>query len=311
MRYVIMGADGQLGGRVAENMLEAVDGKNLVFTAPDPSRIPTEKLERWKARGVTVAAANYDDRKAMTEVFHTANRVWMISGVYIGLPRQLQHRNVIDAAVDAGIEHFTYTSFLGANRQGYAQYVLPDHTFTEAYLRNSGLAFNIMRNNLYLENYFVNAVRLALACNNRWVTTAGEGIGTFVAKDDSGRVGAALLLGKGEPNADYDVCGRPISQRKICEMIVAASGIPFSYEPVGDEAFYAYLDGLGIPRSSEDNGSKSPVPWCSNDMVSNEAAIGLGQMNVPSDMIEHLTDRKPTDPADLVETYASVWRQTA
>ncbi|WP_409160423.1 NmrA family NAD(P)-binding protein [Pectobacterium sp. B2J-2] len=311
MRYVVMGADGQLGGRVASNMLDAVSGRELIFTSPDPSRIPVETLEDWKSKGVTIAAASYDDRAGMKDVFAGAERVWMVSGVYIGLPRQLQHRNVIDAAVDAGIEHLTYTSSFGANRQGYGQYVIPDHTFTEAYIGNSGLSFNIMRNNLYLENYFLDGVKMALRCDNKWTTTAGEHPATFVAKDDSGRVGAALLLGKGELNTAYDVCGLPITERKIVEMIAAASGIPLEYRPVDAETFYAHLDKLGVPRTSEGDSSKSPVLWCSDDMVSNEAAVGLGQMAVETDTIERLTGRKPTDPATLVEKYSHFWREWA
>jgi NAD(P)H dehydrogenase (quinone) len=308
MRYLVTGVDGQLGGRVAENMLAEVDGRDLVFTGVDLSHVPEDRREAWKARGVTVTAMSYDDRAAMTGIFRSVDRAWIISGVLIGLPRQIQHRNVIDAAVDAGIAHLTYTSFLGANRQGYGQYVLPDHTFTEAYLRNSGLSHNIMRNNLYLENYFTTSVMLALASGNRWLSTAGEGQASFVAKDDSARVATALLLGRGEANAGYDICGELIGERRICEMIAAYSGIPLTYCPVGHEDFYRYLDALHIPRSTEGDHSQSPVLWCSNDMVTNEAGIGLGQMAIVSDAIERLTGRKPTSPSALLEKYASVWR---
>lgn len=309
MRYMVMGADGQLGGRVARNMLDAVPGDQLIFTSPDPARIPEETLKEWQAEGVTVVGADYEDRAGMTEILSGVDRVWMVSGIYMGLRRQLQHRNVIDAAVDAGIDHLTYTSSFGANRQGYGQYVIPDHTFTEAYLGNSGLAYNIMRNNLYLENYFIDGVKMALSQGNKWTTTAGEKPATFVAKDDSGRVGASLLLGKGEPNTGYDVCGVPITERRIVEMISEASGIPFEYDPVDAETFYAHLDKLGVPRTTEEDHSGSPVLWCSNDMVTNEGAIGLGQMAVETDTIERLTGRKPTDPGALVEKYAYVWQK--
>lgn len=308
MRYLVTGVDGQLGGRVARHMLKAVDGHNLVFTAADLSRVPEQVQAKWKAHGATLLPMTYDDRRTMTTIFESVDRLWMVSGVVLGLPRQIQHRNVIDAAVDAKVAHLTYTSFLGANRQGYAQYVLPDHTYTEAYLRNSGLCFNVMRNNLYLENYFTTSVRLALASGGRWLTTAGEGEASFVAKDDSALVAAALLLGCGAPDTAYDVCGETISEREICEMIAEYSGIPLEYCPVGPEAFYRYLDALHIPRTTEGDYSRSPVPWCSNDMVTNEAGICCGQMAVVSNTIERLTGRKPTPPTMLLEKYASVWR---
>ena len=237
MRYIVTGADGQLGGRVATNMLNEVPGDQLIFTCPDLSRLREERLNVWKEKGVTIREANYDDKEQMTEAFKGGDRIYMVSGVIIGPERVQQHKNVIDASIAAGAKHLTYTSFFGANREGYDQYVLPDHTATEEYLRKSGIEYNIMRNNLYLENYLLNSVMLANLDNNRWVTTAGEGKATFIAKDDSGRVATALLLGKGEPNKDYDVTGQLISQHEICNMIREISGIDYQYITLSNEEF--------------------------------------------------------------------------
>ncbi|AJA48821.1 hypothetical protein CPAST_c27540 [Clostridium pasteurianum DSM 525 = ATCC 6013] len=35
MRYIVTGADGQLGGRVSSNMLNEVSGDQLIFTCPE------------------------------------------------------------------------------------------------------------------------------------------------------------------------------------------------------------------------------------------------------------------------------------
>lgn len=43
MKYVVTGVDGKLAGRVAENMLHQVDGSELIFTCPNPDRVPEEK----------------------------------------------------------------------------------------------------------------------------------------------------------------------------------------------------------------------------------------------------------------------------
>jgi NAD(P)H dehydrogenase (quinone) len=40
MRYIVTGADGQLGRRVAEDMLGEVPGEQLIFTCPVISRLP-------------------------------------------------------------------------------------------------------------------------------------------------------------------------------------------------------------------------------------------------------------------------------
>lgn len=309
MRYIVTGVDGQLGGRVASNMLKEVSGDQLIFTFPDRNRLRPERVKAWEEHGVSLREANYDNKEQMTEAFKGGDRIFMVSGVVIGPERVQQHKNVIDAAIAAGVKHITYTSFFGANRSGYKQYVLPDHTATEEYLRNSGVEYNIMRNNLYLENYLLNSVMMANLDNNRWVTTAGEGKATFIAKDDSGRVATALLLGKGEYNQDYDVTGRLISEHEICNMIREISGIDYEYITMNEEEYYDYLDSIYIPRTSKGNYSKSPVPWCANDMVTNESGIRDGLMAIETDTVEKLTGRKPLDPKDLLEKYSFVWKE--
>jgi NAD(P)H dehydrogenase (quinone) len=72
---------------------------------------------------------------------------------------------------------------------------------------------------------------------------------------------------------------------------------------------YDYLDSIYIPRTSHGNYSKSPVPWCANDMVTNESGIRDGLMAVETDTVEKLTGRKPIHPKDLLEKYSFVWKE--
>lgn len=309
MRYIVTGADGQLGGRVAANILNEVSGDQLIFTCPDLNRLRPERVKIWEEKGVAIREANYDNKDQMIEAFKGGDRIYFVSGVIIGPERVQQHKNVIDAAIAAGVEHITYTSFFGANRPEYKQYVLPDHTATEEYLINSGVEYNIMRNNLYLENYLLNSVMMANLDDKRWVTTAADGKATFIAKDDSGRVAAALLLGKGEKNTDYDVTGQLISEHEICDMINEISGTNYEYITMNEEEYYDYLDSIYIPRTSHGNYSQSPVPWCANDMVTNESGIRDGLMAIETDTVLKLTGREPVNPRDLLEKYSFVWKE--
>lgn len=166
MRYVIMGADGKLGGRVAQQVLEATADDHLVFTAPAPERISALTRDRWRKAGVELRQLSYDNPEQMASIFQAGDRVFFVSSILNGPKRVRQHRNVIDALTSAHIGHVTYTSFFGANREGYNQYVLPDHRATEGFLRESGLNYSIMRNNLYMDNYTTTSVMLALLSDN-------------------------------------------------------------------------------------------------------------------------------------------------
>ena len=47
--------------------------------------------------------------------------------------------------------------------------MLPDHRATEKMLKESGIEHNIMRNNLYMENYLTTSVMLAMLSGNSQV----------------------------------------------------------------------------------------------------------------------------------------------
>jgi NAD(P)H dehydrogenase (quinone) len=315
MRYIVTGVSGKLAGRVAENMLKEIAPENLIFTCSDISRLNQEKKERWERLGVSVRQANFDRVEEMTEAFAGGDRIYIISGVLIGDVRVQQHKNAVDAAIAAGVKHITYSSCLGASDPAYEHvYVTPDHTATEKYIREkveeTGISYNFMRNNLYIENYLTTAVIFALEVGNKWYTTAGEGKASFIAKDDCADVAAALLLGKGEHNMAYNICGsESIAQRDIVSIINELSGLNIEYYPVSHEEFFKCLDELNIPRDCSGDFSKSPVPWCGNDMVTNEGSIAEGLADVKSDAVEKLTGHKPRTVKEIAQSYSYIWEQ--
>ena len=309
MKYIVTGTDGKLGGRVAENMLTIIDSSQLIFTCPNLEKLDPEKRKRWEESGVVMKQANYDNKAEMIEAFKGGDRIYIVSSVLIGEIRVQQHKNVIDAAKEAGIQHITYTSFLGATDPNYAHvFVTPDHTKTEEYLKTIGLDYNIMRNNLYMENYLTTSVMLSLMSDEQWHTTAGNGKATFIAKDDSAAVATALLLGKGKKNCAYNICGaESISQQDIVNLINELSGRNIQYRPESHQEFFEYLDSMNIPRDATGDFSKSPVPWCGNDMVTNEASIAEGLMDVQSNAVEELTGRKPITAREIAKNYSYIW----
>ena len=314
MKYIITGCDGQLGGRVTENMLKEVSPTDLILTCPFIERLDPQKKERWEKLGASVRQANYDNVDEMVKAFQGGDRIYIVSAVTIGKIRVQQHKNVVDAAIKAGVKHITYTSFLGASDPAYSHvYVTPDHTATEEYIRTEApkhqVDYNFMQDNLYLENYLTTSVMLALMSDNKWYTTAGEGKATFIPKDDVARVATALLLGKGEAGKTYKICGsESISQRDLAELISQLSGRNIEYCPVSHEEFFNYLDSMHIPREATGDYSLSPVPWCGNDMVTNEASIAEGLMDVKSNDVELLTGQKPKTARELAKRYEYIWK---
>ncbi len=51
------------------------------------------------------------------------------------------------------------------------------------------------------------------------------------------------------------------------------------------------------------------MPWCTNDMVTNESGIRDGLIAIETDTVEKLTGRKPIDSKDLLGKYRFVWKE--
>lgn len=312
MHYIVMGADGQLAGRVADFVFEqAPQGAQLTFTVYQRQRLSLEKLQRWEAGGVRVLEASYDDVASMERAFENGDRVYIVSGLEIGR-RVEQHKQAIDTAIRMGISHITYSSFIGATDPLYKDsYVTPDHTATEEYLKSTGIAYNAMRNNLYMENYVALYPMLAFMSNNEMHTTAGDGKATLVHKDDCARAAAAVLLGKGEDFKAYNIVGpEAISVHDLCDLVSKESGIPLKFVADSKEDYIKHCEEvLHIPRYIDGDFSRSPIPFCSEDGATNDETIRDGLMNVPSNDIELLTGQKPKRIEDIIKNYSYVWEE--
>ena len=157
------------------------------------------------------------------------------------------------------------------------------------------------------ENYLLGYPKMVLSTGNRWRSNAGEGRATFIAKDDSARVAAALLLGKGQNNMAYNVTGESISEREICKLVAEKLRIDIEYVPLGDEAFIVWMESIGIPRDMSGDFSRAPIPWSGTVMATNKGSVKNNSKDVKADTVKNLTGRNPLTVRDLVNVYADTW----
>jgi len=308
-KYVLTGVDGQLGRVAAQHALSiAGPSDKLVFASPFPDKIPAESIKEWKEKGAELAYASYDNPPSMEKVFNGADAVTLISTWMIGNIRRKQHRRAISAAKAAGVKRICYTSYIGAGIAENTPLVASDHRDTEQAIFESGLAWNIQRNNFYLDNYFGTLFPMVQnVCGRKWYWNSNGTPAGFVAKADCSRVAASLLLGKGEPNKIYDVTGPElISDYKFLDMVREYTGWTCELVPMTDEQLYEYWGGRGVPKTVEGDFSKSPIPLCCDDIITNTTEIRDGTMAVVSDSVEKLTGRKPLSAKDVMLLYKDV-----
>jgi NAD(P)H dehydrogenase (quinone) len=304
--YVLTGVSGYLGSTMAEELLRRVDPAELVFTSRN-----TSALRQFAERGVRTVEADYDNPESLEEAFAGGKRLLMISGMLVGPHRRRQHQNVVEAARRAGIEHVVYTSYLGAGDPENDALVTLDHRFTEEAIMDSGMGWNFMRNSQYADAMAEEQAAMAVASGKSIGNTA-DGKVAFVARDDVAAVGVELLLGGGTPNTAYDITGPELlTYAQVGALIQEVSGRDVEIIDLTDEQMYAMWDAIGVPRESTGDFSQSPVPWCSDDMVSFGRAIREGSMAAHTTNVTDLTGRPGITLRELMQRAAPNWKVPA
>ncbi len=157
--------------------------------------------------------------------------------------RVAQHKSFIDAAVQAGVRHLVYTSFINAGPD--ATFTLArDHWATEEYIRASGLRFTFLRDNLYADFF-----PLMVGEDGVIRGPAGEGRVAAVAQDDLAEVAAGVLVTPtSHEGVTYNLTGpEALTLDEVAAIISAATGRTVAYYPETIEDAYASRAQYGAP----------------------------------------------------------------
>ncbi len=280
MTIAITGASGQLGRLVADQLLAAVDPSEVVLLTRDPAR-----LADLAERGATVRAADFGQPESLPDALAGVDRMLLISTDIVGA-RLEGHRAAIDAAAKAGVQHVAYTS-IPEPTQDNPSGVVPDHAATEQALRDSGLAWTMLRNNLYAEMQ-VGTVEQA-AASGQLFTNTGDGGAAYVTRADCAAVAVGVLTGEGHEGREYDVTGpSAVTAADQAALATKLAGRPVDVIDVDDETYAGGLVAAGVPEAF------APL------LVSFGASIRLGKLERVTDVVERVGGRKPTALEDLV-----------
>jgi NAD(P)H dehydrogenase (quinone) len=272
----VTGATGRLGGQVARALSVAGVPQRLIVR--DASRSPA-------LPGAVVTEATYDDPGTALEGVTT---LFMVSGSEHP-DRVGQHRRFLDAAAAAGVRHVVYTSFYGAAPD--ATFTLArDHWATEQHLRASGMAWTLLRNQLYADF-------LPLLAGEDGVIRgpAGKGRVGAVAIADIAEVAGRVL---GDPAAHagrtYELTGpEALTLDEVAE-VLTEHGRPTGFHDEAREEAYASRQVYGEPD------------WQVEAWVSTYLAIADGSLARVTDDVQRLTGRPPRSFVDLLEAPPAV-----
>ncbi|MEB0866162.1 SDR family oxidoreductase [Citrobacter youngae] len=239
----ITGATGQLGQHVIESLLKTVPASQIVAIVRNPA-----KATALSQQGITVRQADYSDEAAFTTALQGIDKLLLISSSEVG-QRAPQHRNVINAAKAAHVKFIAYTSLLHADTSPLG--LADEHVATEQMLAESGIAYALLRNGWYTENYLASAP--AALEHGVFIGAAGEGKIASATRADYAAAAARVISEDGHAGKTYELAGDAgwtLSQ--LAAELAKQSGKKVVYQNLSETDFAAALKGVGLPAGLAD-----------------------------------------------------------
>ncbi len=259
----VSGVTGSLGRLVAERVADL----DPVLLARDPTRAP-----EWAAK---VRACEFGDSSMAESALRGINVLMFVSATESEDRRQVQ-RTLVNAASRSGVRHIVYTSFLGADPAATFTFAR-DHADTEEAIRESGMEFTFLRNNLYAD-------LAPLLGGEAGVIRGPAGAGRLspVARADVAAVAAAILQDPTtHAGATYQLTGpEAMTMAELAARTAAVVGRPIRFEDESLEEAYRW-------RRAEYDAE----PWQLEGWVTTYLAVADGSTSLVSQDVERILGR--------------------
>ena len=221
-KTAVTAASGGLGSEIVKALIEVVGKENVVGLARTPKKAET--------LGVEVRFGDYGSRSDLTTSLRGIDALLLVSGMDAPEKRIEQHRNVIEAAKDAGVNKIVYTSVQGAENHTAFSPIVQSNRQTEEDIRNSGLSWVIGRNGIYMEpdvEYIETYGQRGEIAN-----CAGDGKCGYTTRPELAFAYARLLTQPQHDGQIYNLHGEPITQQQLANYLNDAFGTNLKYRPM-------------------------------------------------------------------------------
>ncbi|TID31103.1 hypothetical protein CANINC_000347 [Pichia inconspicua] len=239
MSIAITGATGQLGQLVIQTLLKSQSPKNIVGLVRN-----LEKAQNLKDQGIEVRLFDYDKPETLVPALKGVERLLLISSNNIG-NRVPQHKQVVDAAKEAGVTFLAYTSLLFADKSKLS--LADEHLQTENYIKQSGLDWSFLRNGWYIENY-LGAVQNVIQTGTLYGSAKDAKI-SGASRQDFAEAAAKVLTTDGHNGKIYELAGsESFTLSDLAKAISDVSGKEVKYQDIPPADYTAALLSHGLPE---------------------------------------------------------------
>lgn len=209
MKIMVTGAAGGYGHYAVDYVKQfapEAEVYGLVRNADDAAAL--------EAKGIHACIGDYADKSSLVKAFEGIDRL-----LFVSVPVHDLQINVVEAAKEAGIKYIAYTSI--ADPQ-YSKFTLEvNHRQTEQLIKESGIAYTILRDNWYTE--LISDFVKACIQTGRFPYFATEGKVAFALRREYAEAGARVITGEGYPEI-LTFAGTPVTFAELAEVAEEAGG---------------------------------------------------------------------------------------
>jgi NAD(P)H dehydrogenase (quinone) len=294
-KIIVSGASGQLGSLVIEELLaRGVAPANLILVSRTPN---TEHLNGYARRGASVRYGDFTRPESLAAAYEGGTRMLLISINGGGGDRPELHKRAIDAAAGAGVKHIAYTSYVNADRY-LDSTIAVDHRRTERLLEESGVAWTMLRNQIYANGLVDQAIELVR--DGRFVTHTPDARVAYVTREDCAAAAAAVLVTAGHENKAYNITGPDaIGPRELVALASEISGQPVQLVTLTEAEYRRQLAQSGMAEAAI------------NGTISFAAELDSPYLREPSPAVADLTGRPAASVRMLLEANRDRLREAA
>jgi NAD(P)H dehydrogenase (quinone) len=283
-KIIVSGASGQLGALVIEELLARdVAPADLILVSRTPV---TEHLQVYAQRGASVRFGDFNQPASLAAAYEGGDRMLLISINAGGGDRPELHRVAIEAAARAGVKHIAYTSYVNADLNSEST-IAVDHRRTERILEQSGVAWTMLRNQIYANGLVDQAVQIVR--DGRYVTHTPDARVAYVTRENCAAAAAAVLATSGHENKAYNITGPDaIGPRELVALASEISGKPIELVVLTESEYRQRLAESGMAEPAIDGA------------ISFAAELDSPYLREPTAAVELLTGRRATSIRDLL-----------
>lgn len=243
MKIAITGATGQLGQLVIQSLQHLQSSHDIVALV----RNPEKAAHLFGTTPIEIRHFDYDQPEYLSRALEGIDKLLLISANDIGR-RTPQHRAVIAAAQQAGVQYLLYTSLLNADQSPLG--LAAEHRETENLIKQSGLNYTLLRNNWYVENYLTALPEIITG--GVLYGAADDGKISAASRQDYAEA-AAMVLNSTDSihiNQTYELAAsQAFTLSQLAQTIQDISGKAIRFQNLSGEDYRVGLTQVGLPAS--------------------------------------------------------------